>query len=293
MGYPQPRTLVITLFSGEQELGLLKDSLISQTYKNWSHEIISFLPEVEAHRKLREQIETRKDEFDLFIKLDADMVFNSDDSLRKIVDFFVKEPRLDHLVTPVFDIPSSSNIYGAHFYRSGVYFPYGGDGLFTDPNPRINGIRYIEPINTKAYINHMQDPSDKQAFLLGVHRILKVVQRDRIIKDYDNAKFQMNYISAIADTNKVDPSKVRELVLCGAESVFTSTEKLFHKDLKKEKGVEDQELLKKQIYNWESDSKIFKQRIFRYTQLPKFWSIPLLHIYKLVYKLYKIIKVGI
>lgn len=282
--------LVITLFSGENELPELIDSLRAQNYKNWQHEIIRFLPKFEAHELLRKTIVDKQAEYDYFIKLDADMVLNRSTALQEITEIFEHEKDLDHFVLPVFDKPSRANIHGIHAYRSGVFWTWSGDRLFTDPKPNVKGRSKIFPLSMEALVDHMPNPSKEQAFLLGVHRALKIVQRDRVIRDTKNALFQFNYLHAIWKCYFEDRCPSREVILLGAEYVFQGNSKIYSKErIIAKTGLEAFNCVTEKERSFFIDRKwlpeefYFKWRKFIYVALPHFWSFPLKRIYRALY----------
>lgn len=278
-----PRVLIVTLHSGEQELSAGTESIERQTVRSVEHLVISGLPNMQAHKALYSLIMERSEDFDFFVKLDADMVFRSETSLSALLKAF-EDSELDHLVAPVFDVPSESNIHGVHLFRAGVKWGSYQNALFPDPNPIISGKRLILDVNSAAEVNHMPNPSAEQAFLFGVHRAIKIVQRDRVLKDHANARFQLQLLSRIASVNKSSQNnkQVRRLILLGAEWVFQS--KLIHLD--KKDGSAFRKYIERCLIesanrggaypekNWLSGSLRFLWRRFRYSQLPTFWSLP-------------------
>lgn len=293
--FKQPKVLIITLYSGENELTLQQDRLQSQSYKNWDQKIIANLPEQQAHDELRKLISENINNHDIFIKLDADMVFNKHNSLEKIVSFFQEENHLDHLVLPVFDWPSESNIHGVHAYRSGVNFPYRGDALFTDPNPAISGIRKIAPLSETSDVDHMPDPSNHQSYMLGVHRALKIVQRDRIGKDFKNAELQLRFLSKIFDRYILNTNEPRRIyTILGAEDVFLNrySKKVFDKaacappDLfDRAQRLSTTQGIKDTARAWSPGGWLFTNRLVRYVKIPSIWTPTWNSAHKLAYSL--------
>jgi len=174
-----PRVLVGTLFCGENEFGLLKQSLHKQTYLHWDHFVLENLPNKEAHDRLYRTFMERSDDFDLFLKLDADMVFQSPESLRILVELFESEPELDHAILAVHDWASDMLIMGLHAYSNRAIWKTSDEELFVDYSPSVPGKRLSTKEPPAPIVIHSPDPSPFQAFQFGVHRALKVVQRDR------------------------------------------------------------------------------------------------------------------
>ena len=175
----RPRTLVGTLYCGENEFEALKESLQAQTYSHWEHVVYKNLPNKEAHDRLYRTFMDQQDDFDLFLKLDADMVFRSSEGLRRIVDLFQETDELDHLTLAVRDWYSDSLIEGLHTFSDRAFWPERKESRFVDSSPDVPG-RHLKLWGGPApVVDHSPDPSPFQAFRFGVHRALKVVQPGR------------------------------------------------------------------------------------------------------------------
>lgn len=290
------RVGIVTMFSGENEIGIQKASLDSQDHVDWEQVLIEGLSKVDAHSAFRSIVQGDRLKADLYVKLDADMVFVGSSSLKWIVDVFQSDPNLCHLVMPVQDWPSDEPIYGAHAYRVGVTFPYGGTRLFTDPNPKITGTKRTLDIQHDPVVAHMADPSESQSCLLGYHRALKVVQKGAFIKDYKNARFQLDYLERISVANAADPDPRRECILLGAcavlsgglaASTFEKSDATFDKIQARysRPEVRTRALKKMAPGGWG-----FRSWKFRYGWLPSVWSVPALHLHRKAYKVWTAIK---
>ncbi len=171
------RVLVGTLSCGENELGRCIEALKRQEHREREHFVLENLPEREAHERLYGRFMERAGEFDLFLKLDADMVLAGPEKLGAAVELFRQDAALDHAVFRVQDWMSDSPIIGIHMYRSRVRWEPIGDPLFTDPPPRLAGRRrYILRRPPSPLALHSPDPSPLQAFHYGLHRGLKAFQ---------------------------------------------------------------------------------------------------------------------
>ena len=106
--------LVLTLYCGEGEFEDCKSSVQKQKGVDVEQVIFSNMGNVEAHEALYRRIMEERDKFDLFIKLDADMVLARDTALDEIAGYFRREIELDYLVLPVFDWPSRQQVQGIH-----------------------------------------------------------------------------------------------------------------------------------------------------------------------------------
>lgn len=185
-----PRIFVCTLYSGENEFEECLASLQKQAYTNWEHKIIDHLPNKEAHDTLYREFMTQNSDFDLFLKLDADMVFRHDDALSRLVEIFEANPMLDHLETGVYDWFTDGIIMGLHTYSKRAIWHKSDEALFVDPFPIIPGIRKRIRHSPAPLVNHAPNPSPYQAFYFGVHRALKAVQPGRKFFDFPAARHQ-------------------------------------------------------------------------------------------------------
>lgn len=179
-----PQILIGTLYCGENEFEEMKRSLQKQTYPYWKHIVLKNLPNKEAHDRLYRTFMKKAEQFELFIKLDADMVFQSSDALQQIARLFQSEDELDHAVLGVHDSFSDMLIIGMHVFTERCQWRQNTEKLFVDHNPEYPGrfVKLSEPCNFVPLVVHSPNPSSFQAYRFGVHRALKIVQHNR--KDY-------------------------------------------------------------------------------------------------------------
>ena len=216
-----PRILIGTLYCGENEFEALEDSLQAQMYPHWEHVVYKNLPNKEAHDRLYRTFMDRQDDFDLFLKLDADMVFRREDGLRRIVDLFQDIPQLDHLTLAVRDWYSGSLIEGLHTFSDRVRWETGDESRFVDPAPLMPGERRKTYADPAPVVDHSPDPSPFQAFRFGVHRALKVVQRGRWIPRFRQAIGQWLLLRKCWHHCRAVEVHRLGLALLGAEAVFS------------------------------------------------------------------------
>lgn len=172
----QMKILVGTLYSGENEFEECLVSIEHQRYCAYEHLILRDLPKREAHRRLFTTFLEKKDEYDLLIKVDADMVLLSDTLFEDIVAKFKENHRLEVLAIGVSDFISGELINGLNTFRNTVRWDLEKETIFTDiskvlPENYFYDDRILAPAAT-----HCQDPSPLQAFHYGVHRGLKSIQ---------------------------------------------------------------------------------------------------------------------
>jgi hypothetical protein len=179
-----PRILVLTLYTGEREFERSLAALRGQTFTRWEQLVIEFLPNKEAHDALHREVARRRDEFDLFVKLDADMVFRSSDALEGIVGLFRAHPDLDHVRSAVHDWFSESRVMGLHVWSKRVHWEPSDERLFVDTAPVYPGRRLTLWSDPAPFVDHCPDPSPQQAFHFGVHRALKALQRERPLQRF-------------------------------------------------------------------------------------------------------------
>lgn len=169
------RILVGTLYCGENEFEECVESLKAQTHQDWEHFIVRNLPNKLAHETLYETFVSRAADFDLFLKLDADMVFEDPTMLERIEAYMKEHSYLDGITICVHDFFADVLIHGLHVYRSCVKWQRIDEKLFVDAAPlgadrfRI-GVKELAPA-----ASHCKNPSPFFAFHFGVHRGLKAL----------------------------------------------------------------------------------------------------------------------
>jgi hypothetical protein len=212
--------LVGTLHTIENEFEECLKSLSSQSFNSYKHIVISGLPNREAHEKLYKTFMSNSNEFDLYLKLDADMVLLDTELFSNVVRKFQKNSYLKDLEIAVFDFFSDQLIWGLHFYRNTVKWNCGNDDLFVDdcpvnPNERIQDDSVFAPAAV-----HCKNPSVLQSFHYGVHKALKILQPNRLRFRKDYAGYHWN-ILARTRKNYIEKGDIRlGFVLLGAELVF-------------------------------------------------------------------------
>lgn len=109
------KILIVTLAVDEPQLpiliGQIKTICTTSSHKI-KHIVIQGLSAIEAMEKLVLEVKTHR-EFDLLIKIDADMIFRSIDSFSKIIDLYL-QANTSRLTISVFDCIIGINIYGIH-----------------------------------------------------------------------------------------------------------------------------------------------------------------------------------
>jgi len=166
-----------TLYSGENEFEECITSIQNQTYKNFEHFVFENLPNREAHHALFKSFKSKIDEFDLLVKVDADMVICSNDLFSQIVKKMTDHPDLDVFSIAVKDFFTGQLINGLNAYRNTVNWDFDKQTMFVDiPDVSREKTCYDETELAPAAI-HCKNPSKYQAFHYGVHRGLKSIQK--------------------------------------------------------------------------------------------------------------------
>ena len=173
----RPRALVLSMYAGEQEFESCREALGGQLSAAFTHLVIRDLPNRQAHAELYRSIMAERANYDVFIKLDADMVLTGRDALSRIVACFERVSDLDHLVFGVADWFTGTDIIGLHAFSNRVSWETSDDRLFVDPDPHFPGRKLVVAHPRPALVEHSPNPSPFQAFQFGVHRGVKACQR--------------------------------------------------------------------------------------------------------------------
>jgi len=210
---------VVTLYSGENEISLCKQSVCEQTGVEITHEIIAFLPKKEAHQRLFRQFEERRQDFDFMAKLDADMVFSNSNSMSSILDFFSTD--VDIVSITVWDRITNSDIPSFNIFTRRCSFDYkNNDDLFTDKLPITYPGKHLVLRDERRNVHHAPEPTPYQAYMFGVHRALKVMQYSQHTPRLEAAYYQLGYImKAYANFTKTGDTAA-EMASLGAAQVL-------------------------------------------------------------------------
>jgi len=214
------RVLVLTLASGENEYERCCESVKRQnTSAMLTQEVIEGLPAKSAHETLYRRIMRESGSFDVFIKLDADMVFARDDAVEIILKHFRENPALDHLEFAVHDFFTGGRIIGAHAFSCNARWNRDDEDLFVDPRPSIPGEykRLGQP--AEELVLHSPNPTPLQAFQFGVHRGLKVWQHGRRDRDVGHSYYQFRALRSVWRNWKCVGDERLALALLGCEVV--------------------------------------------------------------------------
>lgn len=224
---PLPKkVLILVLSSGENETQECLVSIHSQVGVDFQVHRIIDLPNKEAHDTLYRKIEKESKNFDVFVKIDADMVFVADDTLLRMVRYF-DERDLDHASFSVLDWYSQLSIMGMHMFSNRCTWPDLSDHLFVDPRPNFPGVSKLiwEKPSPVAY--HSPNPSIAQAVQFGIHRGLKIAQRKRGAINFSSAVFHHDLMNQVYNMSLLSEDVRRKAALFGVEKAIISNRALF------------------------------------------------------------------
>jgi len=142
-----------------------------------AHVIISGLREKEAHNALWHAWRHQGSSHDVFVKVDADTVLASPNTLADIAALFKANPRVTGLQAPLQDYMTDSLINGLNAFSTKVVFNDTQDELYCDRQVDTNHDIVLREKDLPASLIpagfHCWNSTDQQAFHYGVHRTLK------------------------------------------------------------------------------------------------------------------------
>ncbi len=170
-----PRIFVGTMYAGEEEFEESRYLVGKQQEVLVDHFFIKNLPEYEAHGELWKTWESAKNDYDLFIKVDADTLIDDPRMFEKIYTHFKSEPRLTGMQIPLFDYFTNGLIAGLNCFSPVVKFRNANSRLHADhadTNHDItmkgDKVSHLAPAG-----RHCAYPNKRQAFHYGLHRMKK------------------------------------------------------------------------------------------------------------------------
>lgn len=214
------RLYIGTLHSNENEFEECVASIKQQTHPDFEHFVFSGLGNVEAHAALYGDFLARKNDFDLLIKVDADMVLTDKDLFLKIEEKF-RDESLEMYSIAVHDWYSDRLIAGMNTYRKTIQWQGDKGAVFVD-KVGLSG-KWVSDWEILAPAAlHCPNPSPFQAFHYGVHKAMKVIQPNR--PDIERKHWHMcehwNNLRLTEEHFKHNPDIRLALVLLGAELAY-------------------------------------------------------------------------
>lgn len=197
---------------GENEYERCKAALHKQTFRDFDVFEVTDLPNKLAHETLYRTFEADAGNYEMFLKLDADMVFNGD-VLGEMVDLMTGR---DHALIDVYDWPSGLMIAGIHLFSNQCRWAENNDIYAVDTHPTFpgKGVR----VRDRKYVLHNPDPSDYQSFRYGAHKGVKAIQPEVSSKNFGRALHHITILKNI--WRRVMDDERRILMMLGAEAVF-------------------------------------------------------------------------
>ncbi len=161
----------------ENEFEECLESLNRQSYRNFEVMVIENLPLKEASYRLYKTFMDRAEEFQLLIKVDADMVIENKELFSKVVDKFSQDRELEKLEIAVQNFFSDQLIWSMNVYRNTVRWIQSSEDLFVDDDAFVSPLHVQHDDRTLAPAAlHCKNPSSFQSFHFGVYNMLKVIQ---------------------------------------------------------------------------------------------------------------------
>jgi hypothetical protein len=168
------KILVGTLYTIENEYDSCLTALHRQKFQGFDHFVIQGLPNREAHDQLYRRFMDHAQEYDLFIKLDADMILIDEQLFGSVVDRFERHATMELFTILVLDFFTGRLINGLHTFRNTVEWAPRADDVFTDAHSVPRGHMMVDDTDLAPAAYHCKNPSDFQAFHYGLHRGVKV-----------------------------------------------------------------------------------------------------------------------
>jgi len=191
----------------------------SQTYQQFEYFVIQNLPNKTAHDTLYAAFMKRAGEFDLFIKIDADMVLCRNDFFEQVVKRFEQNTEMDLLEIQVQDFFTNRFIGSLNVFRNTVTFNINDEKVFVD---RIHNAKHrVEDKTDLAPAAwHCPNPSNFQAFHFGLHKAVKIMQFGKTDKKYMPSCEHWENYETLKLNYKNNPDIRLAYAILGAEIAF-------------------------------------------------------------------------
>jgi len=215
------RFYVGTLHTIENEFEDCVAAIRRQTHPDFEHFVFSGLGNEESHAALYGDFASKRDRFDLMVKIDADMVLRSDELLANIAERF-RDPKLKMLSIAVHDWYTDRLISGLNAYRNDVVWRGDAGKLFVD-NVKVETAARKWDDDLAPAADHCPDPSPFQAFHFGLHKAMKVIQPQTRDSDRLHWRMREHWDNLVQTERHLERNGDRRLALVGlaAEFVFS------------------------------------------------------------------------
>jgi len=194
------------MFVNEGDFEHCKTAIKNQKGVDVEHFIVEGLPEKQAHDTLFSKWNKVKNNFDLFVKVDADTVLVSENLISNVCELMYKDENVTGMQIPIHDYFTDSLIPGLNCFKPEVIFNTNTHELYCDRvdsghKKEIKGD--LVPRSLIPAANHCHYASIIQAFHFGLHRALKN---------------QSHILQKVFDGYKKHQDELRFCVLKGAEA---------------------------------------------------------------------------
>ena len=207
------RILIGILHSQEPQKDECVKSIENQQYSfDYDYFIISGLSKRDAHDTLYSKFMSESSNYDLFVKLDADMIIERQDFFQFLYSVFQKDTKLDWMRLLIHDHFLDQNISGLNIYRFSVKWAKNVNNCFTDRVMIKSSVRKdigLDP--STIWITHCKDASIYQAFNFGFHRAIKAFQFNSKKRIYST--LQWNAFLRVFKLYKIDRSKQNLIII--------------------------------------------------------------------------------
>ncbi|MDK9688101.1 hypothetical protein [Halomonas sp. LC1] len=209
---------IITLYSGEKEYKRSIESVdIQKTDFLVDKMFIENKENLEAHNLLYRAIMYESRDYNYFVKLDADMVLTKESSLAEIIGY-AEDSCADVFSIPVHDFMTDSMIWGLNIYKSGVQWELNTDKTFTDQQ-RLCKDYVVKKLALKkedSLVTHADGGDEYQAFVFGIHRATKILQKDVDLFKVGHSYAQVDIIKKVLSSYLESKNKARGVAIIGA-----------------------------------------------------------------------------
>ena len=272
-----------TLHTIENEFNDCLSAIRRQTHTNFEHFIFSGLDNKEAHATLFKDFLSKKNEFDILIKVDADMVI-ANDHLFEDIEACFKDTNISILTVAVHDWFSNRSICGLASYRNNIQWCGDHGGVFVD-NVTNKGQSIFDWDKLAPAAYHSPNPSPFQAFHFGLHKAMKVIQNHE--SDRIHWRMREHWDNILKAEIHFKHSRDRRLALAilASELVYSGYFKPEHisynhpfpaRVFAKYKGMETDDILfeikQLRIHNWGWLPAYMRQALLWYKFRPKHFS---------------------
>lgn len=172
------KILIGILKVDEPQFDALITSIKDQLSKGDDTFVLEGYSKHEAHDLLFRRFTALSSDFDIFLKMDADMIIERDDFLSFIRQQFNTHKGLDWLHLHIWDSILGTYISGLNAFSNRVRWSKNSDNLFTDRKQIASSIQSQRIIDepTEKWVSHCKNATFEQAYNFGSHRAVKAFQ---------------------------------------------------------------------------------------------------------------------